>query len=87
MDVNNKTVDVKIVSNAYGAAGNFTIASASFNGTDKLEDLVGAQGTVTVGGAIVFPAGTPDIVVAGGDEYEAVSHGTIIKQLKKSSIC
>ena len=83
LQVANKTVDVKIVSNAYGAAGNFTIASASFNGGDDLDTLVGAKGTVTVGGTIVFPVGTPDIVVTGGDEYEAIAHGTIIKQLKR----
>ena len=83
VDVTNKTVDVKIVSNAYGTAGNFTIASASFNGGDDLDTLVGAKGTVTVGGTIVFPVGTPDIVVTGGDEYEAIAHGTIIKQLKR----
>lgn len=81
--VANKTVDVKIVSNEFGAAGNFTIASASFDGVANLTALVGAQGTVSVGGDTVFPIDTSSIVVGGGDEYEAVAHGTIIKQLKR----
>jgi hypothetical protein len=80
VNVENKTVDVKIVSNGYGTAGNFTI---NFDGSSKLSVLVGSQGTVDTGGETIFPANTPDIVIEGGDEYQAIAHGTIIKQLKR----